>query len=325
LWGSALIFVSIHFNVSTLVANLASLFFGGSEYTIRNGFLEQLSQAGRLLGYTTGQIGEALDPFFIACGLVYRKKWLLVVGIVGQLMIFSVLGSKSILFSTLFIVVVYFMMQRYRQSFGVALAGLLIGVVLLSAAADRLTNGIFLSSITTRRTLLDPGLLTGFYFEHYSHRAHAGLAYHFPSNGQNIPAPSYEIGLVYFGDQHIDANCNLWAEGFADFGLPGMAGFTLLLCLMMWSFDSVAARRDPRMAMLLVAMQAFALSNSAPMTVVFTHGGVASALLLWASPATEAVAPGASEDDMQSDGEPNKPAYENAYGVGRLGPQWAKG
>ena len=283
-WIATLAFVASHFNLSTLIVNLASLFLGGSEYTIRNGFFDELSQAGRLLGYATGQIGEAVDPFLIAYGLVARRKLPLAAGIAGQLILFSVIGAKSVLFSTLFIAIVFFLLRWFRNSFSLALGGVLISVVLLSAGADYLSNGIFLSSITTRRTLLDPGLLTGFYYEHYSENEQAGLAYHFANPGESVPAPSYEIGLVYFGDEHVDANANLWAEGYADFGLAGIAGFTLLLGAMVWFYDSVSLRQNRILAIVVFAMQAFSFSNSAPLTTLITHGGLMSALLLWAAP-----------------------------------------
>jgi len=283
-WTGSLFFVAAHFDPRLLFFNLVSLFIGGSEYDIRNGFFDQLSQTGRILGYATGQIGEAIDPFLIAFGLVHGRRKLLFAGIAGQLMIFAVLGAKSILFSTFFLVIVFVLMRRFRHSFGVALGTVLIAVVLLSAGADYLSRGIFLSSITTRRTLMDPGLLTGFYFEHYSQTAHAGLAYHFPKGGEAVPAPSYEIGLVYFGDEHVDANANLWAEGFADFGMSGIAGFTLLLTAMLWMYDSIAQRQNAELAVILVAMQAFSYSNSAPLTTFLTHGGLFAALLLWSAP-----------------------------------------
>lgn len=299
-WSACLLFVCSHFNVSTLIANLASLFLGGSEYTIRNGFIEELSQTGRILGYTTGQVGEALNPFFIAYGLVYRHWLFLMLGVFGQLMIFAVLGAKSILFSTVFLVLVYVMTRRFQANFGLALSGLLIIVVLVSAGLDLRSGSIFASSITSRRTLMDPGLLTGFYFEHYSQVSHVGIGYHFGSRGAAVPAPSYEIGLVYFGDEHIDANANLWAEGFADFGIPGVFGFTLLLAGMMWVYDSIAARHNPVWAVLLVAMQAFALSNSPPLTVLLTHGGLASAFLLWCAPTAESGEVAFSELETES-------------------------
>lgn len=303
-WLSCLIFVCAHFNASTLIRNLASLFLGGSEYTIRYGFLDELSQSGRVLGYMTGQIGEALDPFLISYGLVYKQKRFVIGGIVGQLMIFAVLGAKSIFFSTMFIVLVYWMVRRFRYRIGTAFSVLLIAVVLVSAAVDKMSDGIFLTSITTRRTLMDPGILTGFYFEHYLTTAHAGIAYHFPRGGEAVVAPSQEIGLVYFGDEHIDANANLWAQGFADFGISGILGFTFVLALMMWMYDSIAARQNFELAVLMVSMPAFAFSNSAPLTVFFTHGALASALLLWSAPRREPVEL-AVEDGWEVDAPPH--------------------
>ena len=287
LWSGGFVFVAAHFSLSALLVNLASLFLGGSEYTIRTEFFEQLSQSGRILGYVTGQIGEAIDPFFIAYGLAYRRWPLLILGAVGQLMMFAVAGEKSILFSTLFLVLMYFMWEKFRKHFGIALVTTLTTVIVLSAIVDTGAEGIFASSVTTRRTLIDPGLLTGFYHEHYSETARAGIGYHFFQPGTASLAPSYEIGLVYFGDEHIDANANLWAEGYADFGYAGIGLFTLVLGGMMWMYDSVAARTHSELAVLVIAMQAFSFSNSAPLTTLITHGGLACALLLWCAPSRE--------------------------------------
>jgi hypothetical protein len=216
-----------------------------------------------------------------------RRKKLLILGIAGQLILFAVAGNKSILFSTLFPTIIFLLVRRFPRNFGTALASLLTVVVLLSAAGDYLSDGIVFSNLTTRRTFMDPGLLTGFYYEHYSQVPHAGLAYHFPREGETNPGPSHEIGLIYFGDARIDANANLWAQGFADFGIPGIFAFTLLLSAILWMFDSIAARQNPELGILVIAMQAFFFSNSAPLTVFITHGGLCSALLLWSVPATE--------------------------------------
>ena len=226
-----------------------------------------------------------MDPFLIAYGLVYRKKWCIALGVFGQLMFFAVVGGKSILFSTLFLVLVLYLVRRFRRNFGFTLISVLIAVVLIAAAVDSLDGNVVLTTLSTRRTLIDPGLLTGFYYEHYSNAPHAGIAYHFPSGGEALPAPSYEIGLIYFGDEKIDANANLWAEGFADFGISGVLGFSLLLALMMWLYDSIAARKNFELGVLAIGIQAFAFSNSAPLTVAITHGGVAVALLIWCVPA----------------------------------------
>ncbi len=297
IWAACLIFLCAHFSLRGLIVNMVGLLLGGSEYTIRASFFEELSQTGRLLGYAGGLVGEALDPFLIAYGLVYGRRWLIAIGVFGQLVFFAVVGAKSILFSTLFLVLVLFLVRRFRDRFGLSLVTMLLAVVMSAAVVDTINHGSTLTTLTTRRTMIDPGLLTGFYFEYYSQTPHAGIAYHFPHGNLALPAPSYEIGLAYFGDERIDANANAWAEGFADFGIPGIFAFTGLIALMIWLYDSLARQRDLDFAVLLGALQAFALSNSAPMTVAITHGGVAVALLLWFLPRTKtANLPAAGEE-----------------------------
>jgi hypothetical protein len=110
---------------------------------------------------------------------------------------------------------------------------------------------------------------------------------------------SREIGLAYFGSSNVDANANLWAEGFADLGVPGILGFTLIAAVMIWLYDSIARRRNLELAVLLAVMPAVGLSNSAPTTVLITHGGLAAATLLFLAPLprAETVEPEGKEQD----------------------------
>ena len=283
-WLLCLGVVCTYGRVSMLVPNLQSVLQGGSEYDIRGAFSDAITQVGRFLGYTCGQTAQAFNPFLIAFGIVYRKRLCLIAGILGQIIIFGLVGIKSALFSILFLPLLFVCMTRWRRNFGLALTSVLIAAIMLCAFADRATNNVIFSSMLTRRTLSAPGLLTGFYFEHYSQVPHAGIGYHFSHSGP-IAGPPSEIGLVYFGDARIDANANLWAEGFADFGLPGVIGFTLLVAFAIWLYDSISARHDVELAVLLAAMPALMFSNTIPTTVLITHGGIMAALLLYFVPA----------------------------------------
>jgi len=288
-WSAGIVFICMHFRLSILVANVASLFAGGSEYTIRSAFVAELSQAGRILGYVTGQVSQALDPYLIAFGIVHRRRACLVAGIIGQLLVFMVTGLKIILFSSVFLAGLFLIMRRWqhwRRSFGLILTSGVTALVLFSAAADMATKGVVFSSLVTRRTLAAPGLLTGFYFEHFSHVSHAGVGFRFSRNSGPYFGPPQEIGLAYFGSADVDANANFWAEGFADFGIPGILGFTLLVGFMIWIYDSIFAAHSLELGALMTAMPALNLSNTAPTTVLLTHGALATALLLYLSPWT---------------------------------------
>ena len=282
-WGTSLGFVLMNGRANVMVTNIASLFEGATEYTIRNLYRDTVLEAGRGLAYVVGQLGNALNPFLIAFGLLYRRRMCLVAGIIGQVIVFSLTGFKTALLSAVFLALVAVFMRRWRRNFGLALTSGLIATILFCAVADRATGNVFFSSMLTRRALTVPGLLTGFYFEHYSHSSLAGAGFHFFHDEAQI-GPANEIGLAYFGSVDVNANANLWAEGFAELGLPGIVGYTILVAFFIWIYDSISARRNLELAVLLAAMPAITLSNTAPTTVLISHGGMAAALLLYLSP-----------------------------------------
>jgi hypothetical protein len=286
-WAGCMAFVCIHFRVSALIANLASVVAGGSEYAIRSAFYEEISQSGKVLAYVTGQLSQALDPYLIVFGIVRRRPMCVVAGVLGQILVFSVTGLKIILFSSVFLAGLFLIMRRWehwRRVFGVFLTAGLTAVIVLSTVADVLAPGKTFTTLFTRRSLAAPGLLTGFYFEHFSQASHAGVAFRFSSTSGHYFGPPQEIGLAYFGSTDVDANANFWAEGFADFGMPGIFGFTLIVALLVWIYDSLFAAQTLELGALMTAMPALNLANTAPTTVLFTHGGLLTALVLYLSP-----------------------------------------
>jgi hypothetical protein len=279
IWVGCLGFVCMYGRANVL-ANLAAVFSGATEYDIRSEYVAERIPA---LGYVVGQLGQALNPFLIAFGVTYRRTACLVAGIIGQIIVFGLTGFKTVIFSAILIPLVLLFMRRSRRSFGLAFTVGLIAIVLACTVVDRATGGVYCSSLITRRTLVAPGLLTGFYFEHFSQVSHAGIGYHFHRDASALET-SREIGLTYFGSTNVDANANLWAEGFADLGVAGILGFTLLVAFMIWMYDSIAVKGNLELAVLLTAMPAVGLSNTAPTTLLVTHGGLAIALLLYLVP-----------------------------------------
>src|SRR5262249_44300968 len=160
-------------------------------------------------------VSQALNPCLMAFGLVFRRRMCLVAGIVGQVIVFGFTAQKSVLFSTVFVAALYFILKHRRRNFGLVLTGGLMALVLLSGLVSTYSKDHTLTSLITRRTLATPGLLTGYYFEHFSQVSHAGMGFHFDRWAPPYFGPPQEIGLVYFGGD-VDANANPWAEGFAE-------------------------------------------------------------------------------------------------------------
>ena len=280
IWLAGLAFAS---GTSTVLTNVGSVLKGATEYEIRGQVDRIVTGGNRILAYVLGELGQALNPFLIALGIVRHRSLYLAAGIIGQLIVFGVTGFKTVILSVIFLPLVFVVIRRWRGNFGLALTSGVIAIMLACVIVDRASGSIFFSSLFTRRTLAGPGLLTGFYFDHFSQVSHAGIAYHLHRDASMLDA-SREIGLVYFGSSNVDANANLWAEGFADLGVPGILGFTMITALMIWLYDSIAHSRNLALAVLLAVMPAVGLSNSAPTTVLITHGGLAAAILLYLVP-----------------------------------------
>ncbi len=285
-WVASLGYVCMNAGANTLVNNLASLFNGATEYTLRGAYKAELLESGRGLAYVVGQLGGAFNLFLIAFGLQYRRRMCWVAGIIGQLIVFSLTGFKSALLSFLVLAFVAVIMRRWRRSFSLALISGLIAIILVCAIADRAIGNVFFSSLITRRVLATPGLLTGFYFDHFSKVPPVGVELPF-SYDPTVMGPASEIGFVYCGSSDTVANANLWAMGFARLGMPGIVGYTILSAFVIWIYDSLSARRNLELAVLLVVVPAIALSNTLVTTVLISEGGLAAALLLYLSPSPE--------------------------------------
>jgi hypothetical protein len=84
--------------------------------------------------------------------------------------------------------------------------------------------------------------------------------------------PPQLIGDVYFGSHEMSANANIWADGFANFGFIGILGVSLVLGLVLFLYDSLAARIEFPVACVLLVIPAITLANSALLTCLLTHG-----------------------------------------------------
>jgi hypothetical protein len=288
-WGIALAYVIISGHPGSLISNVTSLFHGSNEYDIRAKYRDVNIEAGIVLGYVVGQLSQAFDTFLISFGLIYRRRMCLLAGIIGQIVVFSLTGFKAALMSVFLLVFVAMFLKRWRSNFGMAFTLGLAALVLCCTVVDRATDGLFFSALITRRALLTPGLLTGYYFEHYSQVPFAGIGFHFHLvKDPSVLLPANEVGFAYYGHLDTSANANLWAEGFAELGMLGVVGFTLFAAFLLWIYDSISARRDVFMATLLVAMPAVTLSNTLPTTVLITHGALMATLVLYLSPPAQA-------------------------------------
>ena len=102
-------------------------------------------------------------------------------------------------------------------------------MVLVAIVADKLLHSEWFTAILLQRLIATPGLLTGMYVEFFSAHPKAMLAHSVLAPFLAYPydrEPSFLIGRAYFGSETVQANANIWADGYANFGWAGdVAGF----------------------------------------------------------------------------------------------------
>lgn len=257
-------------------------------YTQRGEFRRVVSGVGAYVFFWTA---KALNPFFLAKGYVDRSLPLFTVGILGQLLLFSMSGLKSVLFSFLLLAAILIALWRNGKFFGNWVVWGLVGIIGLTSAVDSYLGATVTSSLFVRRLLVVPGLNTAFYFDFFSMNPHVLLGHSVLDWAVTYPyeaRPAMVIGDAYYGHVQgpidVSANANLWADAYANFGILGILFFTAILGGFLWILDSVAKGASLKISTLLLAYPAYMLVNTKLQTTLLTHGLVLVLVILYILP-----------------------------------------
>lgn len=265
-------------------------------YDIREDYAANLAGSSAILGYLIGTQSNVVNPLIIIRGLMTRNYVLVMLGTLGQALIFSVTGFKTVLFSVpallLFSLVFFVRSRKERSGFsGTPKANFFMwaptAMILASVIIDQLTNSIIWTSLFARRFVITPGLMTGIYVDHYSENPFAYLAHSVLSpwiDTQYPYAPAKTIGLWITGSTDTSMNAHLFADGFANFGWAGMVGAAIVLGVYLRLSDRAAAGLPPAVPALLMLMITISLSNTSILTAMFSHGLVAAFVILALAP-----------------------------------------
>ncbi|WP_214365440.1 hypothetical protein [Pseudonocardia sp. H11422] len=255
-------------------------------YGVRAEFAgEEASSA--LLSYLVPLLANVLNPIIMLRGL-YAKRWpWIVVGIVGQMFIFSFTGYRTAILSPLALIAASVLFRRRARPSGAALLVAMTAVSAATVVMDWVTSSIEWTSLLVRRFLITPGLLTAGYVAVFSdiekaHLAHSFLSplFHYPHEVE----PPLLVGAQFFGNEGTNANANLLADGFANFGYPGMVIACLALVVLLWVIDDAARGIPLAVSSLVFLMPTLALADSGVFTAMLTHGFLAAVLVCLCMP-----------------------------------------
>lgn len=257
-------------------------------YSVRAEFQNTLIQAPPLVAYAIGWQAWVINPFVMAVGLRSRRMSWVLLGAGGEFAIYSITAFRSMLFSAGLLIFLLWVTLP-PKAFGARLAATWTAIFAGTGAALYYGYGLMAEALVGVRMTALPGLLTGYYYEFFSVHPQAHLGHSILKTLVNYPyaaEPPYLIGAIYFHSASNDANANIWADAYANFGYAGILCFTLLLAILLWLYDSIAASCDTRLAALAIGLPAFALANGGLLTSLLTNGIVLVMLLMYLMPPT---------------------------------------
>ncbi len=237
------------------------------------------------LAYVVPLLDKIINPLLIIRGLWYRRWIWAVAGTLGQVYLYSQQGSKTAILAPVAIAVAYLFLRRRPAGPSILAAAVVgsIGVLLVDwwNASNTLTSDF------VRRVLVTPGIVLSGYVQVFQDIPKAKLGYSVLRGFFPYPytkEPPDLVGAEFFGDPFTHANASWLADGYANFGYPGMVAATVVLILLLWAIDDATRGLPSRFACLIFLMPALALAESAILTALLTHGFIAAIILCALAP-----------------------------------------
>lgn len=256
-------------------------------YDIRMEYREAITASGPLLGYVVRNLGNAINPFLIGVGIYCPgRRWMVIVGLLGQYVIFSFTGYKMVLLSPLAMLAVA-VVFRFMKGRGVYLFGAVVGMVLACVTVWALGGGAVYVLIFVYRMVLGSGTLAAAYMAFFSDNEYVKWSDSFLRGWSTSPYSqdlATEIGRYLTGNSALAANSHYIADGFGNWGYAGIAVELLMLILLLWATASAASGLPVPLSCAVLITPTIALANSSPMTAVLSNGFAAGMLIFLLMP-----------------------------------------
>jgi hypothetical protein len=246
---------------------------------------KQMVEQDPLVGYVSLLLANVVNPVLIAIGLATRRKSLVVLGFLGEIINYSVTAQKEVIAGSVLIICLYYTIRRDQESWipkiGLFFATMLL--VLTTYAIDTKPGIVFnAASLILMRTFATPGMAIGQYNYFFENRPHTHLANVkgfsiFSSNPYKLPlgqemSSYYWVGLDQGNGQENENASPFAMDGIAGFGLPGIPIIGVALALVFWLVDSCAGGYPIEVSVSALTMMIFTLSNVSLFTTLLGQG-----------------------------------------------------
>lgn len=239
---------------------------------------------------------NCFSPILIAIGLIYKKHIYTLLGISGQLVIYSSVATKTSILSILVMIALHMFVTSNKKpsfrgigTFSIGSLLLPLGLGLIGTNDTSSISGI-ISSLILMRTFAMTGGLTGVYYDffasnpmtNYSHINFVQIFTQYPyeeSLGRTIGAS--------LGFSKMNANANFFAtDGIAAAGLPGVMLIGIIVGVTLLAFDSVIPKQNVKLACIACIPAIINLSNTSFFTTLLSGGLLLVVLFMstWSTP-----------------------------------------
>ncbi|WP_301111253.1 hypothetical protein [Microbacterium sp.] len=279
--------------------NIVSVF---EIYDTRLAYRDEVIPTVPLLGYLITNQGNVINPFLMAFGLLKRKYWLFALGVVGQLLIYSTTGYKTVLISIPLCLLLVFLLNKRTSIVGAMVVVGASALAWISIAADRVAS-IGLVDVLVARTFMTAGYLMPLYRDVYDEGAWALWDYSFLGPFVEAPyqtSPGFYVSAVLLNRPDVQLNASLFADGYANLGFIGIAVEAAFLVMLLFLVDSASRGLPAAIVVPTGLLPVFSLANASPFSAVLSYGFGLLVLLLALYPREEASGLHASEDPTGS-------------------------
>ncbi|HYA42911.1 MAG TPA: hypothetical protein VEF34_16525 [Syntrophobacteraceae bacterium] len=257
-------------------------------YKLRTQVKRILAEVPVIIRYMIWTQGIVINPLLQMIGLIRQNYFLIAMGIVLQIILFSITSLKSFVISVPFVFLIWLLAFKVKKNRGLVFISIIsvmviISSVLCSFLKPPVSTAIF---FFLQRWLCVPGHLSGAYFDFFSQNDYVffgnsilkGIVpYAF---GQMSPAEVIGSQYAAFGSRIIpNATAHIWADGFANLGYSGLFIVTFLGAIILWIVDSIYRDFDLRVRVLLFSMVALSFTGEGLQTCLVT-GGIVQVMIL---------------------------------------------
>lgn len=240
-----------------------------------------------LAGYLINWTGKIFLPFLLIYSIVKSKHYFNVYSMVVMaaiILLFSVTGHKSYLMMIPAIIgtIWLFRTGKFFLNLLIVFCSLTFVGLLLLYFTD---NQLFLS-LFVRRTLYVPAQLSFYYFDFfqgnpiYLSNSIFSSIFDYPYEVQ----PPRVIADVYYNRPEISANNGIISDGFANFGILGVAIWAFLFSFILKVMDWLSKDKNPLIFWTLILLGLRVFIGGSLLTGVLTHGIIIMVLITFLYP-----------------------------------------